>query len=164
VVAGIEVARFAAVIILLGRLRPSGLRPTTGAERLMWSVWIGYVLTVYAIGFAHWIVAGGWFTAGELKLYPPLAAVTGMAFFVLGCSYWGWCYAFGLAFHLLALLMPLDLRWAQLEFGMLWAVVLTAIGTRLRRLSAAEPVAVEGAAQHGDGLPRVPAEGAGRAL
>jgi serine/threonine-protein kinase len=37
----------------------------------------------------------------------------------------------------LALLMTLDLRWAPLEFGTLWAVVLGIIGMRLRRLEHA---------------------------
>ena len=77
----------------------------------MWSVWIGYVLTLYVVGFAHWIIAGGWFAGQEFNLYPPMAAVTGFAFFVLGCSYWGRCYAFGLTFHALALLMTWDLWW-----------------------------------------------------
>jgi hypothetical protein len=103
----------------------------------MWSVWIGYVLTLYVVGFAHWILAGGWVAGQEFKLYPPMAAVTGLAFFILGCSYWGWCYAFGLAFHALALLMTLDLRWSPLEFGAFWAVALVIIGMRLRRLEAA---------------------------
>jgi hypothetical protein len=108
----------------------------------MWTVWIGYVLTLYTIGIAYWRLVGGWsaeaLAGQELNSYPTIAAVTGMAFFVLGCSYWGWCYAFGLAFHILALLMTLDLRWAPLEFGMLWAVALVIIGIRLHRLGAAE--------------------------
>jgi serine/threonine protein kinase len=138
VVSLIEAIRLSSVVGLLLWFRPSGLRPISSAERLMWSVWIGYLLTLYAVGAAHWILFGGWVAEEEFKLYPPIAAVTGMAFFVLGCSYWGWCYAFGLAFHALALLMTLDLRWAPLEFGILWAVALVVIGIRLQRLGAAE--------------------------
>jgi serine/threonine-protein kinase len=138
VVAAIEAARFGSLALLLLMLRPSGLRPRDNAERFLWAVWIGYVLTVFAIGVAHWTKVGGWFAAREFELYPPLAAVTGMAFFILGCSYWGWCYALGLGFHALALLMAMDLRWAPLEFGGLWAMTLIIIGIRLRRLKAGE--------------------------
>jgi serine/threonine-protein kinase len=138
VISALEAARFGSVLALLAWLRPTGLQAVSAAERLMWSIWIGYALTLFAVGFAHWIVVGAWVPAQEFKLYPPIAAVTGMAFFVLGCSYWGWCYAFGLAFHVLALVMALDLRWAPLEFGILWAVALVIIGLRLRRLGMGE--------------------------
>jgi hypothetical protein len=131
----LEAVRVGLLIALLLWFRPSGLRPTSTAERLMWTVWIGYVVTLYVMGVAHWILVG---TNQEMRLYPSIAAVTGMAFFVLGCSYWGWCYAFGLAFHVLALVMILDLGWAPLEFGSLWAVNLVVIGIRLRHLGSAE--------------------------
>src|SRR5438067_254604 len=62
------------------------------------------------------------------------ALLTGMAFFVLGSSHWGWFYAFGLAFFALSLVMPLRLEWATLEFGLLWAAALLVIGLQLRRL------------------------------
>jgi serine/threonine-protein kinase len=138
VVSVIEAGRVGSVLALLLWLRPSGLRPTSAAERLMWTVWIGYILTLYVLGFSHWIMAGGWVASQDFELYPPIAAVTALAFFVLGCSYWGWCYAFGLAFHVLALLMTIELGWAPLEFGALWAAILMVIGLRLRRLRAAE--------------------------
>jgi hypothetical protein len=79
-------------------------------------------------------LAAGWATAIELNVYPLMAALTGMAFVVLGSSYWGGCYAFGLAFYGLALLMHVDLRWSPLEFGFTWSAVLIIIGNRLRNL------------------------------
>jgi serine/threonine protein kinase len=136
VVSAIEAARFGSAAALVLWRRPSGLRPTSTAERLLWTVWIGYFLTLFTVAIAHWSVLGSWVIEQELKLYPPFAAVTGMAFFILGCSYWGWCFALGLAFEFLALLMVLDLRWSPLEFGTLWAIALTLIGIRLRRLAA----------------------------
>jgi hypothetical protein len=74
----------------------------------------------------------------ERNVYPGFAAMTALAFIVLGSSYWGWCYAFGLAFWGLTFLMIVDLRWAPIEFGTLWAVVLTVIGLRLHRLGGNE--------------------------
>jgi hypothetical protein len=72
----------------------------------------------------------------EGKYYPYYALFTGMAFFVLGSSYWGWFYALGAAFFALALVMVADLRWAVLEFGGMWTAALCLIGFRLRRLGS----------------------------
>lgn len=138
VVGSIEAARFLFVGSILVWLRPAGLRATSAAERLMWSIWMGYVLTLFSVGFAHWIWLGGWSPEREFELYPVLAAVTGLAFFVLGASYWGWCYAMGLAFQTLALVMAFTLPWAPLEFGALWAVSLATIAARLHRLGSIE--------------------------
>ena len=72
----------------------------------------------------------------ELTLYPSLAAVTGLIFFVMGSNYWGRCYAFGVAFFALALLMAWRIELAPLAFGALWAGSLVAIGRHLQRLGA----------------------------
>lgn len=136
---GIEVLRFGCVGALLLWLRPSGLRATSTAERLMWSVWIGYLVAVFASAGAHWINAGGWRPETELQLYCPTAALTGLAFFSLGSRYWGWCYAMGLVFCGLAPVMALALRWAPLEYGLVWGVCLVIIGVRLQRLGSEPP-------------------------
>jgi serine/threonine-protein kinase len=131
----------AAELLLLGvlfwRSRVSSLRPTSTAERLMTAVWSGYVATLLIIAL-HFRIVAGWTQEIDLTLYPLIAAVTVMPFFILGSCYWGWCYAFAAAFFGLTLLMTVDLRWAPIEFGMLWAVVLGIIGFRLRRLAARE--------------------------
>ena len=58
-----------------------------------------------------------------------------MAFFFLGSSYWGWCYAFGMAFFAISVVMLFDTRWAVLEFGAVWTACLLIFGTRLRGLA-----------------------------
>src|SRR5262249_36275292 len=70
----------------------------------------------------------------ELIRYPFSALLSGLAFFVMGSNYWGRCYAVGLAFFAFAALMPLNLEWAPLRFGGLWAVTLLAMGLHLRQL------------------------------
>ena len=72
----------------------------------------------------------------ELTLYPALAAVTGLIFFIMGSNYWGRCYAFGIAFFALAPLITWRLYLAPLAFGALWAGSLVAIGRHLQRLGA----------------------------
>jgi hypothetical protein len=40
----------------------------------------------------------------------------------------------GLAFFILALLMPLEIHWAPLEFGIVWCASLVGISLHLRQL------------------------------
>jgi serine/threonine-protein kinase len=119
--------------LLFRRSRPAGVLPKTSAERLMWSICLSYVATCVVLGMSYRMVFGNAVEL-ELKLYPALAAVTGMMFFVFGSSFWGRCHAFGAAFYLLALLMTLNLSLAPIEFGLLWALALTVIGLRMNRL------------------------------
>jgi serine/threonine protein kinase len=137
-----KVAQFAFIGLVFWRNRGSRLLPTSGPERELWTIWLGY-LGAYAINVFvsrslawHGIIGPG--PAGErwddLILYPYSAMASGLAFFVMGANYWGRCYAFGLAFWTLAALMPLHIEWAPLEFGLLWSATLTLVGLRLRRL------------------------------
>jgi tRNA A-37 threonylcarbamoyl transferase component Bud32 len=130
VVHGLQVAL---MLLVLGRCRRGRLLPTSAAERHMWAVWIGYFLATLVLGGSRRITAGigsEW----ELDIYPSLAALTGLAFFALGGSYWGRCFAFGLAFEGLGLLMTAGLYWRPFAYGALWTAVLVQIGLHLRRL------------------------------
>jgi serine/threonine protein kinase len=129
----IQLSRVACFGLIYWRFRPSSVLPARGVERLLWSTWLGYIASGFILAIAYRLGAG-WTTSIELNLYPLMAAMTGMAFVVLGSSYWGRCYAFGLAFYGLALLMHLDLRWSPIEFGVTWSAVLVIIGNRLRNL------------------------------
>jgi hypothetical protein len=122
---------------LYWRSRIASPRPVRSAERLMMAVWFGYVATLLVLAL-HFRLVAGWTPEVDLTLYPLIAAVTGMAFLILGSCYWGWCYAFAAAFYGLTPLMTHDLRWAPMEFGVLWATALGTIGIRLRRLAAGE--------------------------
>lgn len=125
-------------IVLLGGVfwcfRPRMGVPTNAAMRIMTSIWLGYLITCYVIGITYRLVVQDAGAELELNLYPALAAVTGMAFFALGSTYWGKCYAIGVAYYVLAFFMVWKLEWAPISFGVLWAVVLYTIGWRLRHL------------------------------
>src|SRR5262249_34421821 len=93
----LHVLQFALMLLVLWRYRREGLLPTTTAERQLWSVWIGYVVSCVLLSFEAVALFGeDWAYRGAL--YPFFSVLTGMAFFILGASYWGWCYALALAF------------------------------------------------------------------
>jgi hypothetical protein len=133
-VGGCQFLQLALMAVVFWRSRKQGVLPTTAAERQLWSVWIGYLIASVLVAFL------GLYLFGLDKLYesvdyPFFAVVAGLAFFSLGSSYWGHCYAFGLAFFALAGLMLLSMPWATIEFGLLWTAVLLLIGRRLRKLA-----------------------------
>jgi hypothetical protein len=132
-VAGAQIAQFVGMGLVFWRYRPRTWLPQTVAERQMWAVWVGYILSCFFITGVSRV------QLGQDKLYervdyPYFAIAAGLAYFVLGSSYWGRCYAFAVAFWLLAGIMMVDLRWAILEYGLLWTVGLASVGYHLHRL------------------------------
>ncbi len=138
-----RMGQFVAIGILFWKNRGSRLLPASPAERELWTIWIGY-LAAYAFSqfVVRALVSHGLIIKGpeaplrwdELILYPFSAIASGLAFFIMGSNYWGRLYAVGLAFWVMAALMPLHLDWAPLEFGILWSAVLVALGLHLRTL------------------------------
>jgi serine/threonine protein kinase len=137
------ILQFTLVGIAFVRHRPGRILPASASERQLWSIWIGYLLGFGTIAIISLQTAdrevferllAGLHPGGQLSLYPYSAVLAGLAFFVMGSHYWGGCYIIGLAFLVLAVLMPLDLALAPLEFALLWSTSLFTIGIRLRRL------------------------------
>lgn len=118
--------QFALMVVVLWRYRPRTLLPTSPAERQLWSVWIGYVLICLIVSLAmRTLYPGG--REDYYNHYPIFSAITGMAYFVLGASYWG-------MFFILTCLMLFEPQWSVLAYGGLWTLVLLTIGLRLRKL------------------------------
>ena len=113
--------------------RPKHLANDGGRNGELWSIWVGYFVT-YGMGIfvtrtmqrpPHRGVAWSGRQSRylvELLPYPFVSLVAGLAFFVMGSNYWGRCYMFGIAFWVMAALMPLKLSLAPLEFGAVWTV------------------------------------------
>jgi serine/threonine protein kinase len=131
----VRAVQFAVMGGLFWWYRRSQLLPTSPAERQLWSIWIGYMISLSAVfGAAR---ASEWFgtsPVNELTLYPVWSVLSGLCLFIMGSNYWGRFYALGGGFFVLALLMPLRLAWAPLELGFMWAFSLTYLGLYLRRL------------------------------
>jgi serine/threonine-protein kinase len=140
-----KLSQFVCIGLLFWKNRGSRLLPTSGPERELWTIWIGF-LGAYGISLLvsrslGWYGIIGRGASGperwdDLLIYPFSALLSGLAFFVMGSNYWGRCYAFGLAFWVLAALMPLHMEWAPLEYGLLWCGILTLLGLHLRRLGS----------------------------
>ena len=138
-----RVIQFASLGFLFLYNRGSQLLPTTPAERNLWSIWIGYFASYFIILLAtRMLIRRDILSEGnlapdyfvELLPYPFISALSGLALFIMGASYWGRCYAFGFAFWAIAALLPLNLEFAPLAFGMLWALTLVSLGMHLRSL------------------------------
>jgi eukaryotic-like serine/threonine-protein kinase len=129
-----HVAQTILIGLLFWRTRTDGLLPRNPAERQLWAVWGGFFITCTVLGISHQLMLGG-DVGAELELYPSLAAASGFAFCFLGSTYWGKCYIFAAIFFALAFAMILNLAWAPVEFGAVWAAILTIVGQRLEKLT-----------------------------
>ncbi|MFN4260318.1 MAG: serine/threonine protein kinase [Gemmataceae bacterium] len=119
--------------------RPRTLLPTSMAERQLWSTWIGYLIACTLVNVIGRELTPPGQRLNELTLYPWWSLLTGVAFFVMGSSYWGRCYAFGALFFVLAVIMPYNLMLAPLGYGILWSITFLCIGLHLRRLGKSQP-------------------------
>jgi serine/threonine-protein kinase len=113
----------------------TGFFPTNPVERLLWAVWLGYLLAFASI---FWVMrAKG---DGHLEMYGAGMALSGLAWFAMGGSIWGGCYVIGLLYMIAAPVMTALLDkspWAPAAFGVSWAVTLLVVGGRYRRLGRA---------------------------
>jgi predicted Ser/Thr protein kinase len=136
-----HLVKFGLLGLVFWRNRRQGIMPTTTAERQMWSLWAGFLVACVLMGVINHRLTPPGTPYDPLPLYPQFAILTGLAFVVLGSSYWGGCYLIGAAFFTAAMVMPSHLWAAPAEFGLLWAAALVTIGLRLRRLSPEKPLA-----------------------
>ena len=131
---GIRAVQFGVMAIVFYRFRSPAVLPRSPAERQLWAIWLGYLAATAIIVLSNRQLSYLGKISDDLTCYPLWAALSGLAFFVMGSSYWGRLYVVGGAFFVLALLMPFQLAWAPLEFGIVWAASLVGISLHLRHL------------------------------
>ncbi len=138
-----RMSQFVLIGVLFWYNRGTRLVPTSGPERELWTIWLGYLASYgFNLLVVRSLVSNGVIARGpgapdgweDLILYPFSAVLSGLAFFVMGSNYWGRCYAVGLLFFGLALLVTGHLTLAPLAFGVLWGIALVALGLHLHRL------------------------------
>ena len=118
-----RVAMFAALLIMLWRFRHHSVLPTKSAERLIWAVWIGYLLALGASNAARSV-----FGHDQHESYASFAVLAGFGFLIMGGHVWGGGYVVGLVFMLAAPILAIDTGIAPLVFGALWAGALLTFG------------------------------------
>ncbi len=118
------------LLLLLRRFRRHSILPTNSAERLVWGVWVGYLICAGVISAT--LSASG---LDPRLLYAFSAILGGLGFFIMGVHVWGGAYVIGWAFLLAAPLLSIAPKSASLAYGILWGVSCLAFGGHYWRLS-----------------------------
>ena len=92
-------------------------------ERLIWAVWIGYVLALGPVNSVRFVLGGD-----QRESYATFAVLAGLGFLVMGGHVWGGGYVVGLAFLVAAPLLAMHTNLAPVAFGALWAGALWTFG------------------------------------
>ena len=116
-------AMFVVLLILLWRFRPHSLLPTNFAERLVWVVWIGYLLAIGVVNIVLYVTG-----QDQRQLFAFASILAGLGFLVMGGQAWGGSYVIGLVFMAAAPILAMVPGVASLTFGALWAAALFAFG------------------------------------
>jgi eukaryotic-like serine/threonine-protein kinase len=129
-------AEFAAMGWVFWCYRKDWFPPQGKPARQLWALWLGYVTGSIVLLLVEHLLHD---PLPQESLYPKLAILGSLGFIMMGSSYWGYCYVIGAGFLLLALLMPLNLAWAPLMFGLGWGASLLALARHLGKLANEQP-------------------------
>lgn len=122
------IPRLSMFVILAGVIhhyRGGKWTPRNNAERPIWSIWIGYLITLTVMNLLV-LVSG----IPERTIFPMAAALSGFGFLSLGGHIWGGCTLIGLGFQLVTLLTALLPEIAPLVFGTAWLFATSALARR----------------------------------
>jgi eukaryotic-like serine/threonine-protein kinase len=98
----------------------------------LWSLRLGHFAGMWLIPVVCFELFGPDDERRWLAAYPLWAILTGAMFVSLGGAFWGRLYLAGLAFFAAAVVMPLRLEWAPVEFGILLPSIALAAYQHLR--------------------------------
>ncbi len=114
---------FAALLIMLWQFRNHSILPTKSAERLVWAVWIGYLVSLGAVNAV--LSARG---HEQSESYAYFAILAGLGFLAMGGHVWGGGYLVGIVFMIAAPVLAIFTDVAPLAFGALWGAALSTFG------------------------------------
>ncbi|MAT68225.1 MAG: hypothetical protein CMJ58_01745 [Planctomycetaceae bacterium] len=132
----IRCAEIFAMLAAFWPRRKEWFPPHGPGARQLWSMWLGDLTAAFTLLAADYLQAPRDVPYTSLHAYPAMAVLSSLAYWVLGSTYWGYCYVMGGFFLIAAVLMPLYLTAAPLVFGIAWCVCLMLLGQRLRRVTA----------------------------
>lgn len=130
----LRLAMFGSLLFQLNRARTYSLLPTNAIERLVWAVWVGYLLAIGATNAVRVILAHA-----HNEVYPIFAILAGLGFIVMGSPVWRGGYYIGATWLLAAPLIAATLPFASLWIGGLWFLSLLAFGLYYRNDSPSLP-------------------------
>jgi hypothetical protein len=79
------------------------------------------------------------YRAAFLAAYPAIAALTGLAFVVMGSVFWGGQYVLGAVWLFLAAAMPAAPAYGPLAYAILLGGSTLVMGVQIRKMAAADP-------------------------
>jgi serine/threonine-protein kinase len=135
----------ASTVLLIGLMlvlhRSTRLIEPSSVNLQIWSVRVGLLIGLILVPLVSWATTPPDRSWDALAVYPLWAILAGSNFFILGAVLWGQFYLLGMAFFAAGVLMPLQLRWAGLVFGLVLSLTLLAISLHARRLLAERDLA-----------------------
>ncbi|MCA9236898.1 MAG: serine/threonine protein kinase, partial [Planctomycetales bacterium] len=137
IVVAIRAAEIGAMLAVFWPRRKDWFPPRGAAARQLWSMWLGYLTASSTLLIVDYAQAPAGQPYYSLHAYPAMAVLSSLAFWVLGSTYWGYCYVMGGFFLAAAVAMPLWLPGGPLVFGIAWGACLWLLGQRLRRVTIA---------------------------
>jgi serine/threonine-protein kinase len=131
----------ACLVMLVAAYRLQRLRALVsnpGINRQLWSLRFGMLLTMVCLAAVNWLLTPPGQPWKALAVFPQWSALCGFMFFIMGGIAWGRLYLVGLAFFLLALVMPLHLPLAPVALGLLLSGSLLLLVHTQERFSRAQ--------------------------
>ncbi|MCA9136909.1 MAG: serine/threonine protein kinase [Planctomycetales bacterium] len=123
-----RLSMFALIIGTIYRARDGSLSPRSIAERPVWSIWLGYLSALAVVN-----VLLAYYQIDHRLLFPFASALSGFAFIAMAGHIWGGSALAGVAFFVVAIVMPMDLTIAPLLFGTMYLISIIAISQHYRR-------------------------------
>ncbi len=125
-----KAVQVAVMLALAVRLRPTDEGSTergrmTAAERQIWSLVPGYYGSFVTLVVLNMLLAE------PIPLGPVLSLLSGLGFWTLGATIWGWFKVWGAAFFVLALAMVLCAPYGLTLLGVGWFICLVGGGIHL---------------------------------
>lgn len=111
--------------------RNGALRARSPAERPVWSIWLGYLVSLGTMNVIQMLRSDS-----QLELFPIASSLAAFGFIAMGGHVWGGCYVLGAAFALNSLVSVFLDDGAILTFGLSWLVSLAVLAHRYRRPAA----------------------------
>lgn len=114
--------------VVVHRSRDGVWKPRSTVERPVWSIWMGYLVTLACVNLL-WLL--GYLDHSLVMLIACL--MSGFGFFAMAGHVWGGSALLGLMFFLIAIVASAIPRWGPLLFGLAWFVAMTILSQHYRR-------------------------------